>query len=914
MSIERSGSGMLDLSHVFGDLFCIAILVTMIAGMISQRESEEKNAFLALIFTAMVYISLCLLEQFFASRILLPSLLSARILAVVSRVAAAELMHASLRYLYLVITGKTPGGWTFWIPVLSLLVLSVASIWTGWFFSIDSSLRVIPGPLYLIEFALINFYPLVSTLMALHKWVHSKSYTIRLRCAIAASFVLPLLLTGLMEYLNPELQLKSFGITLAVTMVFIRLQKQSVTESILSLQIQRENTTRYRNTLLSTALQFMVVNLTRDSILELSVPRNPDITIESLIRDGRLPSIRYSDTVEIWCRNTVGISEEEKRQLFSPKTLLHRYNCGETQLSDTLQIRLANGRVAWCRQDLIMARNSQTKDVVATLTIYDITEQKQREESLQTQQQIIEALASGVSAYWILDWETEDVLAHQAENDHIRYFSENILAQGTYSRALSYIYGSLVDGSSRQKALSYVQTDVVRQKLTESTEYVVPLPLAAQGCFFQITFNRINVGNRKAFIVAAREITDTVKQERSLRHDLAAALDAAREASQAKTDFLLNMSHDIRTPMNAILGFQELAKRNIHDPEKVLNALEKSRRSGEHLLSLINDILDMSQIESGKVVLTPEVIEISEHISRFEDMFRFPMEEKGLTLRFINDTHTPYVWGDYLRLTQVINNILSNAMKFTPRGGSVTFHAIESASRQEGCTHFSIHIRDTGIGMSEEFQQKLFDAFEREHNTTLSGVQGTGLGLAISRKLAELMGGTLVCSSALGKGTEFVFTFELPIAYALESRQPIAEADLSGKKILLVEDNDLNREIAGEILSEGGIMVTEATNGAEALEILRLAAPGDFDAVLMDIQMPVMDGYTATRIIRGLDNAAAANLPIIAMTADAFAEDKRRALEAGFTAHIAKPVNMATLIETLSQYIPQHTPSPEASS
>lgn len=905
---------MLDLSHVFGDLFCIAILVTMIAGMISQRESEEKNAFLALIFTAMVYISLCLLEQFFASRILLPSLLSARILAVVSRVAAAELMHASLRYLYLVITGKTPGGWTFWIPVLSLLVLSVASIWTGWFFSIDSSLRVIPGPLYLIEFALINFYPLVSTLMALHKWVHSKSYTIRLRCAIAASFVLPLLLTGLMEYLNPELQLKSFGITLAVTMVFIRLQKQSVTESILSLQIQRENTTRYRNTLLSTALQFMVVNLTRDSILELSVPRNPDITIESLIRDGRLPSIRYSDTVEIWCRNTVGISEEEKRQLFSPKTLLHRYNCGETQLSDTLQIRLANGRVAWCRQDLIMARNSQTKDVVATLTIYDITEQKQREESLQTQQQIIEALASGVSAYWILDWETEDVLAHQAENDHIRYFSENILAQGTYSRALSYIYGSLVDGSSRQKALSYVQTDVVRQKLTESTEYVVPLPLAAQGCFFQITFNRINVGNRKAFIVAAREITDTVKQERSLRHDLAAALDAAREASQAKTDFLLNMSHDIRTPMNAILGFQELAKRNIHDPEKVLNALEKSRRSGEHLLSLINDILDMSQIESGKVVLTPEVIEISEHISRFEDMFRFPMEEKGLTLRFINDTHTPYVWGDYLRLTQVINNILSNAMKFTPRGGSVTFHAIESASRQEGCTHFSIHIRDTGIGMSEEFQQKLFDAFEREHNTTLSGVQGTGLGLAISRKLAELMGGTLVCSSALGKGTEFVFTFELPIAYALESRQPIAEADLSGKKILLVEDNDLNREIAGEILSEGGIMVTEATNGAEALEILRLAAPGDFDAVLMDIQMPVMDGYTATRIIRGLDNAAAANLPIIAMTADAFAEDKRRALEAGFTAHIAKPVNMATLIETLSQYIPQHTPSPEASS
>lgn len=898
---------MLDLSHIFGDLFCIAILVTTIAGMISQRESEEKNAFLALIFTAMIYISLCLLEQFSASRILVPNLLSVRIFAVVSRVAAAELMHASLRYLYLVITGKTPTGWTFWVPVLGLLVLCVASIWTGWIFSIDHSLRVTPGPLHWLEFILINCYPFISTVMALYKQWHTTSAAVRLRCSISASFALPLILIGLMERLNPELQLKSFGITLAVTMVFIRLQKQSVTESIQNLQIQRENTTRYRNTLLSTALQFMVVDLTRDTILELSVPRNPDISVESLIRDGRLPSFRYSDTVDLWCKNTVGISEEEKSRLFSPKTLLHRYNCGETQLSDALQIRLRNGQIAWCRQDLIMARNSQTKDVVATLTVYDITEEKLREQSLQTQQQIIEALASGVSAYWILDWETEEVLAHQTENDRIRYFSENILSQKTYSNALSYIYGSLVDESSRNKALSYVRVDVVRQRLTENTEYVVPLPLSAQGCFFQISFNRIYVGDRKAFVASAREITDTVKQERSLRHELAGALAAAQTASQAKTDFLLNMSHDIRTPMNAILGFQELAKRNVHDPERVLDALEKSRRSGEHLLSLINDILDMSRIESGKVVLSPEVIEISEHISRFEDMFRFPMEEKGLTLTVINETHTPYVWGDYLRLTQVITNLLSNAMKFTPSGGTVTFHAVESASRQEGYSRFAIHIRDTGIGMSEEFQQRLFDAFEREHNTTVSGVQGTGLGLAIAKKLADLMEGTLICSSSPGNGTEFVFSFELPVAKAPAGQQAAAKADLSGRKILLVEDNELNREIASEILSEGGILVTEVTNGAEAVDRLRSSPPGTFDAVLMDIQMPVMDGYTATRMIRQMANPAIANLPIIAMTADAFAEDKRRALETGFTAHIAKPVNMATLVETLSQYIPEST-------
>ena len=899
---------MLDLSHVFGDLFCIAILVTTIAGMISQRESEEKNAFLALIFTAMIYISLCLLEQFFASRILLPTLMSTRILTVVSSVAAAELMHASLRYLYLVITGKTPRGWTFWIPVLSLLVLSVASIWTGWIFSIDASLQVTPGPLQWVEFVLVNCYPVISTIMAVYKWATSRSAAIRLRCAISASFVVPLILIGLMEQLNPELQLKSFSITLAVTMVFIRLQKQSVTESIQSLQIQRENATRYRNTLLSTALQFMVVDLTRDTILELSVPRNPEITVENLIRDGRLPSFRYSDTVEIWCKNTVGISEAEKDRLFSPKALLHRYNCGETQISDTLQIRLSNGQIAWCRQDLIMARNSQTKDVVATLTIYDITEQKLREQSLQTQQQIIEALASGVSAYWILDWNNEGILAHHTENDHIRYFSERIMAQGTYTNALNYIYGSLVDENMRNEALSFVRVDVIRQKLTDSDKYTVPLYLAAQGSFFQITFNRIYVGDQKAFIVAAREITEMVKRERGLRKELAVALSAAQTASQAKTDFLLNMSHDIRTPMNAILGFQELAKRNVHDPERVLDALEKSRRSGEHLLNLINDILDMSRIESGKMTLSPEIIDINEHISRFEDMFRFPMEERGLTLSFVNETYTPYVWGDYLRLTQVIANLLSNAMKFTPEGGSVTFHATESPARREGFTHFAIHIRDTGIGMSEEFQQRLFDAFEREHNTTVSGVQGTGLGLAISKKLTDLMGGTLVCSSSLGNGTEFVFSFELPVADAPAGQEDTTKADLSGRKILLVEDNELNREIACEILSGGSIQVTEVTNGAEAVECLRSSPPGTFDAVLMDIQMPVMDGYTATRMIRQMENPAISNLPIIAMTADAFAEDKRRALEAGFTAHIAKPVNMATLIETLSQYIPQNNP------
>ena len=894
---------MLDLAQVFGDLFCITILAVTILGMISRVESEEKNAFFALIFTAMIYISLGLLEQFFACGMLIPTYATTVFMAVAVRVAMAELMHASLRYLYLVVTGKTPKGVYCWIPVLTLLALSAVSPWTGWIFTVDEALNVVPGPLEPVSLVLINCFPVISTAVALYHWTRSTSFTKRHRCVIAATFVIPLIAVGIMERLSPNAHLKPFGITLAVTMVFIRLQKQSVTKSILSLQIQRENATRYRNTLLSTALQFMVVDLTRDTILELSVPRNPDITLETLIRDKRLPSYRYSDTVDIWFRNTIELSDEEKQRLFSPSVLLRRYDSGDTQLSDTLQVKLADGRVVWCRQDLIMARNTQTQDVVATMTIYDITEEKRREQNIAVQQQIIEALASGVSAYWILDWETEAILAHQSDNDHIRFFSKRIMAQGTYTKALDFIYGSLVDENNRQRALSYVRVDVIREKLTRKDRYIVPLYLEALGSFFQISFNKILVDGRPAFLVAAREITETVQREMRLRQELADALEAARSASQAKTDFLLNMSHDIRTPMNAVLGFQELARRNVEDPGKVLDALEKSRRSGEHLLSLINDILDMSRIESGKVTLTPEIIDISEHISRFTDMFLFPMEEKGLRLEFINETTTPYVWGDYLRLTQVIANLLSNAMKFTPAGGTVTFHARESDALQEDRRRFTIAIRDTGIGMEPEFMERVFDAFERERSATVSGVQGSGLGLAISKQLAELMDGTLTCTSQKGVGSEFVLTFELPVAQAPEHTQSAGSADLTGRKILLVEDNDLNREIAMEILTEDGLLVTEVTNGAEALEALRARGPGAFDAVLMDIQMPVMDGYTATKAIRAMEDPLTARIPIIAMTADAFAEDRRRALEAGFSAHIAKPLNMATLAETLAQYI-----------
>lgn len=374
------------------------------------------------------------------------------------------------------------------------------------------------------------------------------------------------------------------------------------------------------------------------------------------------------------------------------------------------------------------------------------------------------------------------------------------------------------------------------------------------------------------------------------------------EKLEAKTTFLFNMSHDIRTPMNAILGFNEIARRNIDDKEKVMEALDKAKVSGEHMLGIINDILEMSRIESGRLELNEEVINVKEHIRSFRDMFELSMKMKGIDFRVEDESIEPFVYGDYLRITQVIANLLSNALKFTPAGGTVICRCVEKPSKKEGYVDYSFSVKDTGIGMSEEFQKKVFEAFERERTSTNSKIQGTGLGLAIAKTIAVFMGGELTCTSKIGKGTEFVFTFSVRVA--AKGKELIKEAEnralvLNDKRILVVEDNDLNREIAVEILKMEGCLVEEAENGKVALEKIENSKVGYYDLVLMDIQMPIMDGYEAVSKIRELENKDLARIPVIAMTANAFEEDKKKALESGMNAHVSKPIDIDELLGSM---------------
>ena len=390
----------------------------------------------------------------------------------------------------------------------------------------------------------------------------------------------------------------------------------------------------------------------------------------------------------------------------------------------------------------------------------------------------------------------------------------------------------------------------------------------------------------------------------------------AVESSLAKSRFLFNMSHDIRTPMNAIIGYTHLAQKE-QDISRMREYLGKIDSSGQHLLALINDILEMSRIENGKIELEFLPVDLRTVFDDIRDLFSEQMKQKNLDFQVhTSQVQNPYVWCDRKNLNRVLLNIISNAYKFTPKEGQITASLCETGSGEFGYGSYEIRVQDTGIGMSKEFAEKMFDAFERERTSTVSGVEGTGLGMSITKRIVDLMDGSIEVITAPGSGTTIVIRLKFRIASEKEVRKDLQEAedspeeaqtgtgvDFTGKRLLLVEDNMINMEIANMILTDAGFTVETAENGKIALDKVSASEPGYYDVILMDIQMPVMDGFEATRAIRALSNKDLANIPILAMTANAFKEDELAALEAGMQAHIAKPVDVELLKKTLASVL-----------
>lgn len=406
------------------------------------------------------------------------------------------------------------------------------------------------------------------------------------------------------------------------------------------------------------------------------------------------------------------------------------------------------------------------------------------------------------------------------------------------------------------------------------------------------------------FTMRAKADKRLVRQKDEANRLLQTAAEEANSANQAKSDFLSHMSHDIRTPINGIMGMTDIALKNLGNDEKVLDCLQKINGSSKHLLGLINDVLDMSRIESGKTQVNHESFDLRTCIDNCASIIGGQLATRNMELiREIEPFQHPFVIGDELHLRQVFINILGNSVKFTPDGGKIYFRAIEKEHTEEKAL-FRFELADTGIGMKEEFLPRIFEAFAQEDGGTRTTYKGTGLGMAITKKFMDLMGGTITVKSQLNVGTEFVIELWMDIDREVDHNESLADfhVNLTGMRALLVEDIELNLEIAQCILEEEGAIVTPAMNGQEAVDIFCSHPAGTFDLIIMDIMMPVMDGITAAKKIRAFQRPDAKTIPIIAMTANAYEEDIQKTHEAGMNAHLSKPIDIDMVLKTLGSF------------
>ncbi|MBD5390883.1 response regulator [bacterium] len=672
---------------------------------------------------------------------------------------------------------------------------------------------------------------------------------------------------------------------------------------------------------------------------------------------------------------------------------------------------------------------------------------EQSNKKMGEQLSIVEALSRDYTNVYSLDEERGIAKIIKLEGYVVEGLKKDSMEEYNYTAILESYIRTRVHPEDQKELIQSLSLEKVKEKLNTEDAYMGTYRIVENGSVhhYQYTYLKIgdsNYGNSSFILVGFRNIDEMIRKEQEQQNILSEALAQAQYANKAKTTFLNNMSHDIRTPMNAIIGFTSLAVTHIDNKEQIKGYLSKIMTSGNHLLSLINDVLDMSRIESGKVKIEEKETSLPEIMHDLKTIVQADVKSKQLefyidTLDVTNET----IICDKLRLNQVLLNLLSNAMKYTKPGGMVSVRVIQSAEAPEGYASYKFSVKDTGIGMSPEFLKHVFEPFEREQTSTVSGIQGTGLGLAITKNIVDMMGGTITVESEVGKGSEFVVTFNFRVTdapmetqhlqqlenlralvvdddintcisvskmlstigmrpdwttlgneaivrtkFSLEQNEPYsayiidwlmpdmngielvrrirkiigdttpviiltaydwtdiekeareagvtafcskplflselrnilaapymdqnntektdqAELRFDGKKILLVEDNELNQEIAQSILENVGFIIDTVDDGSVAVEQMKKMPAGTYDLILMDVQMPIMNGYEATRIIRALDDPVKATIPIVAMTANAFEEDRKEAMEAGMNGYAAKPIEIEKLMKTLENLL-----------
>lgn len=545
--------------------------------------------------------------------------------------------------------------------------------------------------------------------------------------------------------------------------------------------------------------------------------------------------------------------------------------------------------------------------------LLDYTDKKLEEvQKERYQKELIHALSEDYLIVCSFNLDTGEGMPLRVSGDKMRHLDELFAGPLSLEPCIDAYLESAVHEDDRAELRRALATDNLLEELASDTRIHVNYRInrGHEVEYCQATVVRTgNWENGHDIVLGFRSVDAQTREEVKKRALLEEALEAANRANAAKSAFLSNMPHDIRTPMNAIVGFTTLASSRIDQPEKVREYLEKIQSSSTHLLSLINDILDMSRIESGKVALDEQPCNL---IDLLDDLYSIIQAEASVRRLYLTiDTEGlshPNVCCDKLRINQILLNLLGNSLKFTNPGGFITVSVSEIGGAPAGYGRYRFTVSDTGIGMAPDFVEHIFDPFERERTSTISGIQGTGLGMSITKSLVDMMHGTITVESEQGQGT--TFSIELMLALESEGAGALRGQDegaahahphhaMRGSRILLVDDNDLNREIAITLLEDEGFLVEYAVNGQEAVDLLKSSGADHFQLVLMDVQMPVMNGYEATRAIRQLDDERLAGIPILAMTADAFEEDRQKALRCGMDGHLSKPIEIGKLFEAL---------------
>jgi len=530
--------------------------------------------------------------------------------------------------------------------------------------------------------------------------------------------------------------------------------------------------------------------------------------------------------------------------------------------------------------------------------------------------EIIKVLASEYSSVYYVNLQNDTFEPYTLNDTVSKEFEDIFKTDIPYSKAYKMYVEKAVYKEDQKEMLNAGALSVVRDHLLSSHTYITTFrsnnPDEPHYCVMKFVRMVNETGEPEYAALGFEDNHEKIKKEQEYQQTLKDARDKAEIASAAKTDFLFNMSHDIRTPMNAIMGFTDMAKKYLSDPDKAEDYIDKVKVSSKHLLDLINNVLDMSRIESGKVEIEPSVNNVDDYIAAIDAIASDSAKAKDISFTIVKENIIhENLYIDTLHVNQVLLNLVGNAVKYTKPNGAITVTVRENdIGEKQGFTGVDFIVADTGIGMSENYLTHIFEAFSREKNTTASGIQGTGLGMAITKKLVDLMNGTIDVESKLGVGSTFTVHFDFQIYDTVISRtnkeEEEEEADnvsVSGTKLLLVDDNDLNREIAKDLLEEFGIIIEEANDGSVAVEMIKKNSPTYYNYVLMDIQMPYMDGYKATRAIRTLTNDDYSKLPIIAMTANAFEEDRKNAFDAGMDEHLAKPIDIAKTLATLKKFL-----------